>query len=142
MKSFRVLLTALVVGLLVTALPASALNFHNGMIVIVNTTGRDLIAYAEFISGHPIDRVNMGQGRVTVNSCCYAAGSRYIIDGRLTDPSAQAHKTSFDVTPRLCNKDGIPYGYAVVEFYDGTIHYDHGFRNYLYPARRLDTACP
>ncbi len=86
--------------------------------------------------------VNMGQGRVAVNSCCYAAGSRYIIDGRLTDPSAQAHKTSFDVTPRLCNKDGIPYGYAVVEFYDGTIHYDHGFRNYLYPARRLDTACP
>ena len=110
------------VAALIMALPASALNFRNGYITVTNATSTMVHA--------SINHEEWGFGpqrSVNFNDCCYAAGTTYHLTARL------GHRSEFfkaSVTPRLCSKNGSPYGYAhLVVHDDGHI-------------ARVDTRCP
>lgn len=115
--------------------PASAeVNLHNGFIQIVDdiTYSVDLAGLKDpsLYQGPPprIDflvRVRHEGLKVTytttlhgksafVNECCILAGSYYSIEGFNygRDGNVAGAYFSGDVTPRLCNVRGIPFGYA------------------------------
>ena len=65
-----------------------------------------------------------GGGKTYINNCCIVAGTYYSVTLRVMN-----HFRLVEVHPRLCIKNGIPHGFAVVTF-TGTVtltsdnHYD------------------
>ena len=110
------------IAALIMALPASALNFRNGYITVTNAT--TAVVHAR------ISHEEWGlspKATVNFNDCCYAAGTKYLLTALL------GHSTHFfeaSVTPRLCSKNGSPYGYAHL------VVHDNGH------ITRVDTRCP
>lgn len=120
---------ALAVGIVLAATaPSQALVLNHGLIVVHNESKESITINLEreWYTGHPIDRATIpAGGTYDTSACCYMAGSPYRIDARTRTNPGIAHYTK--ISPRLCNRNGIPYGYEVVSW-DGTnFHIDpHG----------------
>ncbi len=106
---------------LFTALPAGALNYSNGYIVITNATP-GVIHVSTIVEEWGISK----QETIFFNSCCYAAGTSYHVTARL---STRLNTVTTWVTPRLCSKNATPYGYAHL-----VVHYQQ--------IERVDRSCP
>jgi len=121
MKRFSILVAAFA-AILLFARPALAINLHNGAIVVQNKTNSELRVEFEHgvLKGLAITKVFSIYPHKTIiaNSCCFAAGSPYVMHSTRSVPmggqGGQVELPSFVVTPHLCNKNGIPYGYAVI----------------------------
>jgi len=127
---------------------AAEFNWHNGAIEILNDSDYSLDVQVSHAIG-----VLYGWTRVAphqwfaANNCCYVAGQTYTIYVRVLDPkSLFPSPLGGETTLALCNKNGIPFGYASVEF---SIHYEpNGPRisplksDYHPRFRRLDPQCP
>ncbi len=120
MKRFSILVAALAAVLLFTR-PALAVNLHNGAIVVHNNT-QDVIYVrfenglfkGHFIYGYRSLSIAPGKALIT-DACCFAAGTPYVMHAdRLAPEPVGGKLTSFVFTPHLCNRNGIPYGYAVI----------------------------
>ena len=95
------------------------INLHNGFIRVFNHihylgARRGLVVRIKY------ERHDETTPDIYFNNCCYAAGSTYELfvepkaRSGTTDDSVWDSRTIF-VKPRLCNIDGIPFGYAEVE---------------------------
>ncbi len=117
MKRFALLFSA-VLTLLLIALPALAVNLHNGTIVVHNKTSDTISVWFEhsWSTGHFMQEANIAPGGTFITSaCCFAAGSPYRMRTYRHAPAPMGgNLTHFSFTPHLCNRDGIPYGYAVI----------------------------
>jgi hypothetical protein len=126
-----------------TAASAQNINFHNGWIKVINETGHKMNLYVipnpgAHVGGHFGHAVWHGTvfSSIDLNNCCYAAGSTYLFAKSVKDNEflrGVLDTASGDelgaVQPRLCNRNGTPYGYAEVKIYE----------NHLV---RIDTGCP
>ncbi|MDE2483362.1 MAG: hypothetical protein KGN02_14390 [bacterium] len=103
------------VALLLLALPALAVNLHNGMIVVHNTTSREIEIKVTHLwtPHHAMESARVAPGATFIaNVCCFAAGSNYRVQVwtiRTDRPMAD-----YPFQLRLCNRDGIPYGYGEI----------------------------
>lgn len=146
---FRSIARALAVLVVLVPLSASAqlivpagVNLHNGYIEVINH-----MTYLDGFTAHGIVNVNrrmagyVGPGGThVVNWCCIVAGSNYQVE--LDYAPVAGQRLPFNVTPRLCNIRGIPFGYALIE-YTGTVVKRRGsFEIDNFKARRLDEGCP
>jgi hypothetical protein len=110
-------LTAAALAILVA--PSSAIVLNNGLIVVHNNT--KVPAKVEMLTmfGATWEGTTVAPGLTfTTERCCYAAGTKYrVYVHRLeridADDRGYAGSTYFE--PALCNRNGIPYGFA--EFY-------------------------
>ena len=108
---------AVALGVLIGPPPAQALILNHGMIVVRNNTTSKLGITLEhtWSSGTNIDRADVDPGTTWHSqSCCYAAGSPYRIRVFRNEPAALAGRYEMTFTPHLCNRNGVPYGYAVI----------------------------
>lgn len=80
----------------------------------------------------------LGLGPLYFNACCILAGSRYLIT--MTSPGKT---TEQEVTPRLCNVRGIPFGFAEITF-AGDVIWDSGSMRWIsHVTVHVDNAaCP
>jgi hypothetical protein len=109
-------------GMLIGPAPARALILNHGMIVITNRTTDTLSIYLEhtWSIGHFIDRAELPPGATWHSqSCCYAAGSPYQLRIYRHAPAPLGGNTDKQFSPHLCNRNGIPYGYAVFTVENG-----------------------
>ena len=116
MKRFSILVAALA-AVLLFARPALAVNLHNGAIVVHNNMSSEIHVKFEYkgMMGHFIQEFDIAPGKTAItDSCCFAAGSPYRIHVFRSRPHPM-DLTPFVFTPHLCNKNGIPYGYAVID---------------------------
>ena len=101
-----VALTAALATLALLPAPAPAANLHNGVIVIRNDT------HARMRIGGlydlPAFYIYPGQ-KFETTSCCFAAGTHYTIN---YIGSGEQYYHHYTIVPKLCNTNGIPYGYA------------------------------
>ncbi len=126
MKRFSMLIAA-VVAMLLFARPALAVNLHNGVIVVHNNTNNEIDVSFEhgWFTGHFMQRARIAPGKTFItDACCFAAGSPYRMRTyRRSAAPMGGNLTDFPFTPHLCNRNGIPYGYAVIVVNDNnTIH--------------------
>ena len=121
---------AMFAAILITAAPALAINLHNGLIIIQNKTSYilEISIQHHFFNGRNIDekiRIPVG-GVYETKGCCYAAGSEYELSaqrlGMAAGQSSENWYHAFLFKPKLCNRNAIPYGYAVIEILPGRIY--------------------
>lgn len=112
----RALFVLALLGCALLPMPASAaeLNLHNGAIEFYNHspfTVRVTIVHdlgARIQSGVLVPSHTW----MAFNTCCYAAGSVYAIYAAVDGSSSFPRPLEGHVRPMLCNKNGIPFGYA------------------------------
>jgi len=126
MRRFSILVAALA-AVLLFARPALAVNLHNGAIVVHNNSKSEIEVFFEhgWFTGHFIQQARIAPGKTFItDACCFAAGSPYRMRTYRRAPAPMGgNLTHFPFTPHLCNRDGIPYGYAVIVVNDNnTIH--------------------
>jgi len=152
MKRLRTSLLLIVFALALPA-AASALNLHNGFIQVTNDTSFE----ARGLIQHVFLAAPVGGGyTITIpphstryfNNCCIAAGSEYDItpdwidDQVVTGATIKPGRGSMHparVLARLCNVNGIPFGYAHVRL---ALVPHAGSRNGLMKVLRIDEDCP
>lgn len=115
MKSLLFVL-AMAVAAACTSLPARALNLHNGVIVVRNHGTTNVRVYLEYAGnlGHVMESHDIAPGATWYSSvCCFAAGSTYRLDLRRDNNSMGqlGGRVVWGITPHLCNRNGIPYGF-------------------------------
>ena len=103
------------------------MNLHNGAIVIHNHTDDTIEVYLDpsFLKGAVVQEGRIAPGGTFISDrCCFAAGTSYRMRTLRSARAPQGGRlTDFSFTPHLCNRDGIPYGYAVLVVYrNNTIH--------------------
>ncbi|MGC8484192.1 MAG: hypothetical protein ACP5O6_00960 [Candidatus Baltobacteraceae bacterium] len=102
-------------------MPASAIVLNNGLIVVHNNTRVALTVRMLTDSGQTGEGIKLDPGHTFYSQrCCYAAGMQYrlyIYSTGEYDPNSK--KFVGDIpgeniyfVPKLCNRHGIPYGYA------------------------------
>ncbi len=113
--------------------PADAIVINNGLIVVVNDTGKG-IAGAQIWHWNTtrIDYVaSLNPGQIWhANGCCAAAGSEYTLDltvwvkPAIGGSEPVTRRAVYRFIPKLCNRNGIPYGFAkLVVMPDGPNNY-------------------
>ena len=126
------------------AVPASALNLHNGYTVIRNEGQIPVWVFIQhFIPGTIAGAVVQGwteigpHSTLVANNCCYAAGSPYRL--QVSDSGPNRSRASYHFEPRLCNQHGIPYGFAMfaISAHKVAAHEGHEIR-----GGRIDGSCP
>lgn len=121
------MLIAAVAAVFLFTRPALAVNLHNGAIVVHNNTSdviQVLFAHG-WSTGRVMQKANLAPGKTLITDvCCFAAGSPYEVSTyRFAHAPVGGHLPDLRFTPHLCNRDGIPYGYAVIVVNDNnTIH--------------------
>ncbi|MDE2481250.1 MAG: hypothetical protein KGN02_03560 [bacterium] len=115
---------------LVAAAPASAIVINNGLIVVHNTTKVPVIVKVLTHSGHEWEGHTVQPGHSFMSErCCYAAGSEYRIYVRHLGSGSSLQYGGMDnniyFRPELCNRNGIPYGFAEFKVTDHNVNRMH-----------------
>lgn len=103
---------------LLTAIPALAVDVRSGVIVVHNQSGAPIrIGLAHQWASRPMEETVISPGGTYYSHvCCYAAGSPYAIFVYLKlDGTGGLGIDKF--WPRLCNRSGAPYGYMAINVY-------------------------
>lgn len=125
MKRLPQLLLALVGIIAMDSAPVSAQNIHNGYIAILNQSPHEMtVTTFKLLSNDTDEIIKIAPGKVGyLNKCCYAAGTTYRVDATYPPPHDKGNfGTSHNITPGLCNKNGIPHGFAWLVFRPTTIY--------------------
>ena len=116
-KRRAMLIAVAVLGVLLVPLAARALILNNGMIVVENHTSSAIRVYLEhpLNAGHFIDEGSLEPGQTwRSQKCCFAAWSPYSMRVYRHAPAPMGGNYAKSFAPRLCNRNGIPYGYDVL----------------------------
>lgn len=127
LKRFRPLFFAgaLIASVAVIALPAwAAINLHNGLILVHNFSKGPIRVDVRNFSGITFESVMVQPGSAfAFQKCCYAAGTDYLVQVIRMEPQpGAADKPHVTVRPKLCNRNGIPYGFSEVAVNDTYVH--------------------
>jgi hypothetical protein len=124
-----------VATLAVAALPAWAISLHNGLILVHNFSQAPIQVEVLTPFGHTWEGPETVQpGYMFIShKCCYAAGTQYRIYVRRLAGAAKEAEPAVNVyvTPKLCNRDGIPYGFAELVVDRQFVH-GHGTQDHCY----------
>ena len=150
MKRLPRVLLVLIAIIAIHSAPASAQNLHNGFIAIVNQSHHELTVITfKMLSNDTDEIIKIAPGKVGyLNKCCYAAGTRYRIDTTYPPPHDKGNfGTSHYITPGLCNKNGIPHGFASLVYRPSTVYgpYDARGSRWSYETPQLveeNKTCP
>ncbi len=95
---------------------AQNLNYHNGIIMLVNDSAYPVDAAVRWNSHTIHGAIRIPPHKAyAFNNCCYAAGSVYELQVSTTANNAQQSFTEY-TKPELCNHKGTPLGYSIVRF--------------------------
>ena len=137
---FAVAIVAMLVGAMtIVAFATEGAQYrNNGYITVVNQIDDPVYVWVirGSFSANTDERKVFGHQEHTFNAlCCYVAGTTYVVKIRHTTADHRIITDTHDgvVTPRLCNRDGIPYGYAslIIERSQGSVI-----------VRQTDKGCP
>lgn len=111
------LLAASLIAAYAAAASANPINLHNGLLLVYNHSSDVIDVRILTLNGDiwEEDR-NVPPGAIFHTSgCCYAAGTQYrvyILD-RGRSPFGLENPNHY-VRPKLCSRNGIPYGFAEI----------------------------
>jgi hypothetical protein len=141
----RGLLVCLVVTLALVTGPARAVNLHNGYIIIRNDGDRTLnlmqIDHHTIFANtriQPFEKI-APHSTFIANGCCYAAGSWYAIEISYSGRETSKIDTK---EARLCNINGIPFGFAAFAYSDYHPGNNANPGDFRVQGGRIDTGCP
>jgi hypothetical protein len=110
------LLAALLVAFGATAsADSSSIVISSGVIVVHNWTPKTIYITIMGVWGKPrVDKfpINGYESRYFDSGCCWVAGTSYPMWALRPEHTPATLTGSF--VPHLCNRDGIPYGYASI----------------------------
>lgn len=111
--AFRRGVAAVVASVLLTTAASSAIVLNNGLIIVRNDSGAPATVRLLTKGGHIMESATLpaGQSFESVH-CCYAAGTEYRIYVAHRTPQMGDDQSTMDFDPRICNRNGIPYGFA------------------------------
>ncbi len=116
----------IVASCLLAAAPASAgVNLHNGLIIVHNTTAVPVVVEMLTPSGHTWEGETVAPGHTFItHRCCYAAGTEYRLYVLHKGPGSHYGGMNNNIyfKPKLCNRNGIPYGFAEFKVTDHNVN--------------------
>lgn len=107
------------------AAPSSAIVLNNGLIIVHNKTDVPVIVEMLTPSGHTWEGTTLAPGAsFATDRCCYAAGTEYRLYVLHKGPGSKYGGMNNNIyfRPRLCNRNGIPYGFAEFNVTDHNVN--------------------
>jgi hypothetical protein len=118
-----VALTAAAIAVL--AAPSSAIVLNNGLIIVRNNTAVPVVVEMLTMSGHTWEGTTLAPGGTfATERCCYAAGTEYRLYVLHKGPASKYGGMDNNIyfRPKLCNRNGIPYGFAEFNVTDRNVN--------------------
>ncbi|HVA28690.1 MAG TPA: hypothetical protein VNF68_10940 [Candidatus Baltobacteraceae bacterium] len=112
-------------AIVVVAAPASAIVLNNGLIIVHNSTDVPVVVKMLTPSGHEWEGTTLAPGHTfATQRCCYAAGSEYRLYVLHKGPGTKYGGMDNNIyfKPALCNRNGIPYGFAEFNVTDHNVN--------------------